>query len=232
MLPDDRSIHFSTELMFKPKKFSKQELQQLYFELTQIPGTNYDNSQFGGQALARFYTKKPPRTQSMLVVLPDRIALIEEWAAIPLSDFNAKVKTVANKVLSMGVEEFVAQTVTLRSTFSPVHSENSCEFILERICQQGTLPGEHFGRPIGVGGIRFALPETPDHPGMITISIESFHQDPREIYVELKGVYGKLHVTEDSLNELTSTITSCRSFIQDRIRPYLDTFDQTPFGEN
>jgi len=231
MLPDDRSIHFSTELMFKPRKFTKQELQKFYFDLTQLPGLNYDNSEFGGQALARFYIKTPPRSQSMLVVLPDRIALLEEWAAIPLVDFNSKVTTVAGEALSMGVEEFTAQTVTLRSTFSPVHSENSFEFIIERLCQQGTLPGQHFGRPIGVGGIRFALPETPDHPGAITISIESFHQEPREILVELKAVYANLHVTGDSLDELRTAITSCRTFIQERIRPYLDSFDQTPSEE-
>jgi hypothetical protein len=231
MLPDDRSIHFSTELMFKPRKFTKQELQKFYFDLTQVSGLNYDNSQFGGQALAQFYTKTPPKTQSMLIVLPDRVALLEEWAAIPLTDFNAKVKSVAEEVLELGVEGFTAQTVTLRSTFSPVHSDNSCQFILERICQQGSLPGQHFARPIGVGGIRFALPETPEHPGSITVSIESFHQDPREILVDLKAAYRNLQIAQDSLDELTTTIIACRSFMQDRIRPYLETFDHAPSGE-
>ena len=48
-----------------------------------------------------------------------------------LKDF---IERLAEEALKMGVDQFVAQTVTLRSTFSPIHSENSCQFILERIC--------------------------------------------------------------------------------------------------
>ena len=56
MQSEDRPIHFSTELVFDKREFDKAELQQLYFDLTQSPDVDYDNSQFGQVPLARFAT--------------------------------------------------------------------------------------------------------------------------------------------------------------------------------
>jgi len=225
MQAEDRVIHFSTELIHAPLQHKVSALQKLYYELSQTRAA-YDSSDFSTPPQCRFYSRRPGKTQSVLVFLPDRVALVEEWADIPLSDFLEKVREVARRTLSsLNIPQFAAQTATVRSTFALTHFTDARVFLMDHACQQANRINPHFGRPIAVSGLRFVLPETPDHHGTLHVIIESFRHNFREVFVEAKGIYGNQNMDAELIENAAVNIQRVRSFIIDRVFPYLNQYD-------
>ena len=226
MQSEDRLIHFSSELIHAPRQHARTALQKLYYELSQTRHGAYDNTDFSQPTHARFHTRRGAKAQSAALFLPDRVVLIEEWVEMALSDFSDRVCTVAERALSeLGVENFVAQTATLRSTFALTHYGDAREFLMERVCGQSGLIDPHFRRPIATGGLRFALPEGPDHAGNLNVIIESYRNSASEVFVEVKGIFAKRNVDAENLEKLREPISLCREFITDSVFPFLNQYD-------
>jgi hypothetical protein len=225
MQSEDRLIHFSTELLYPPVRHKVPVLQRLYYELSQTRAA-YDSSEFSTPPQFKFYSRRPANAQSLALFLPDRLVLIEEWADLALSDFLEKVKEVGGRTLScLGIPLFVAQTATLRSTFALTHFEDARAFLLDHACGQVNRITPHFQRPIAVGGLRFVLPETPEHPGTFHVVIESFKHSVKEVFVEVKGIFGNLRLDTETLGEAVENIRAVRAFICERVFPYLNQYD-------
>lgn len=225
MQAEDRLIHFSTELIHAPVQHKVAALQKLYYDLSQTR-TAYDSTDFSTPPQYKFYSRRPGNAQSVVVFLPDRIVLIEEWADIVLSDFIEKVREVGGRCLmTLGIPLFPAQTVTLRSTFALTHFEDARMFLLDHACQQSQRITPFFQRPIAVGGLRFVLPDVPDHPNTLHVIIESFRHSVKEVFVEVKGVFGNARIGVETLDKTVENIREVRSFITERIFPYLNQFD-------
>ena len=226
MQSEDRVIHFGVELLHKPTKHKKDVLQKLYFDLSQTRNGGYDSTDFTHPMRPRFYSKRGKRSQSVAIFLPDRVLLVEEWADIPMSDFLDRIEAVASRVLEMdGVAPFVAHTATIRSTFALTHFDDARIFLLEQVCQQAGKIAPHFQRPVAVGGLRFTLPETDEYPGNVQVTIESFRQSRDEVYVEAKGIFTREKIASGELNIVLDHVRGIRSFITDRVFPYLDQYD-------
>lgn len=226
MQSEDRPIHFSTELIYPPRDISKADLQKFYYELTQRPGLDYDSSQFGKNPLARFVTKRGPKAQSAVVVVPDRIAIAEEWVDIAMSDFLHKVSGVGTQVkLDLGIKDFSAQTVVIRTTFGLSHFDDGRVFLIDHLCQQEGKIGPFFGRPITSAGLRFVLPATDQHQGTLYLIIEPFRESARELFVEVKGVFAGQHTPLATDTDWEANIRLCREFISNHLYPYLNQFD-------
>jgi len=225
MHSEDRPIHFSTELIHPPLQHKVPVLQKLYYELSQSRAA-YDSTDFSAPTQYRFYTRRGPSTQSLAIFLPDRLVLVEEWAQITATEFCDKVREVAVRAMAqLNVPFFAAQTVTVRSTFSLTHFADARVFLLDHACGQVERIGPHFRRPVSVGGLRFVLPETPEHRGTLHIIIESFRHNIREIFVEVKGVFGSQRIDSASLEMGLQNIHDVRDFITGNIFPYLNQFD-------
>ena len=231
MQSEDRPIHFATELLHRPIQRDVARLQKLYFELSQRGSAGYDSTDFSHPVQSRFHSKRGTKSQSLALFLPDRLVLIEEWTDIPLASFLEKVRVVAlNAMEALEIPQFVAQTATVRSTFALTHFDDTRVFLLDNACAQSNRIGPHFQRPVSVGGLRFVLPETPDHPGMLHVTIESFRQSVKEVFVEVKGVFGNQQLTTEDLDAAVENVRTVRHFITDNVFPYLDQFD-TPREE-
>ena len=225
MQPEDRLIHFSTELLHKPVQHKVPALQKLYYELSQDRRVSYDSSDFSMPPQYRFYSRRG-KAQSVAVFLPDRVALVEEWADMPLTDFLERVREMLPRVLTgLGIPAFVTQTATLRSTFALTHFRDARVFLMDHVCEQKDRIGQYFGRPIAVGGLRFVLPETPDNRGTLHVTIESFRHSMGEVFVEVKGVFGKLHIDTENVAQAVEHIALAREFIRGHVYPYLDQYD-------
>lgn len=227
MQGEDRVIHFSTELIHPPLQHRKPVLQKLYFELSQTRA-GYDGIDLTAPPQFRFYSRRGDKAQSIALFLPDRMVLIEEWADIPMATFVERVREVVTQ--SFGVLKFpaiTAHTVTVRSTFALTHFDDARVFLLDHACGQTDRIGPHFQRPVAVGGLRFVLPETPDHPGTLHIAIESFRYNQAEVFVEVKGVFGNQRVEPDALGPLAMNIQLVRNFIINHVFPYLNQYDTT-----
>jgi hypothetical protein len=226
MQSEDRVIHFGVELLHKPIKHKKDVLQKLYFDLSQTHNGGYDSTDFTHPMRPRFYSKQGKRSQSVAMFLPDRVLLVEEWADIPMSSFLERTEAVATRVLEMdGIAPFVAHTATIRSTFALTHFDDARVFLLEQVCNQAGKIGPHFQRPVAVGGLRFTLPETDEYPGNVQITIESFRQSRNEVYVEAKGIFTREKIASGEVDIVVDHIRGIRSFITDRVFPYLNQYD-------
>ena len=231
MQAEDRPIHFSTELIHPPLQQGISTLQKLYFELSQSRTGGYDSTDFTTPGQGRFYSHRGAKTQSVALFLPDRIVVIEEWTDMPLSDFVERVQCVAGQTMRLlGVPFFAAQTATVRSTFALTHFDDAREFLLDRACGQTGKIAPHFERPIAVGGLRFVLPETPEHRGVLNVAIESFKFSRNEVLVEVKGVYGHPRIGPDDFDALAKNIQEVRDFISVNAFAYLNQYDRPEEG--
>lgn len=226
MQSEDRPIHFSVELIHQPAPLKKEALQQLYYDLSQTKA-GYDSTDFTQSVQARFYTRGGTKSQSVCVFLPDRVLLVEEWTEVPLSTFLERVAEVGTRVpAARGVTRFLAHAATIRSTFALTHFSDAREFLLDHVCGQEGLVAPYFRRPVSVGGLRFVLPETNENPGNLHVAIESYRHSQREVFVEVKGIFGRKSLGPNDLDLAVENIKMVRAFITSHIRPYLDQFDR------
>ena len=229
MQSEDRIIHFSLELIHAPVQTKVQALQKLYFDLSQTRLGAYDSTDFTNPQQARFYSRRGKKTQSFALFLPDRIVLVEEWADVPLSDFQERVREVATRALSVcGAKQYVAHTATIRSTFALTHYDDARVFLLDHACAQAGKVGPYFQRPVSVGGLRFVLPETNEHEGALHITIESFRHSRDEVFVEVKGIFARKPVGPDDIEKVLDHLRYTRNFVSDQIFSYLNQFDRAP----
>lgn len=227
MQAEDRVIHFSTELIHPPVQHKKEVLQRLYFELSQTRLAAYDSTDFSNPAQVRFHSKRGKKSQSVAIFMPDRVVLVEEWADMAMNDFLEKVREVGSRALAArGLPCYVVHTATLRSTFALSHCDDARAFIIERCCGQQDKVNPFFQRPIATAGLRFVLPETNEDPGAFYVTAESFRHSRNEVFVEVKGIFGKRQVGAEEINVVLDNIRSVRSFISHRVYPYLNQFDQ------
>ena len=167
MHAEDRTIHFSTELVHAPKKHAPQVLKKLYYDLSQTRFP-YDSSEFSAPPQYKFYSRRGNKTQSVAVFLPDRIVLLEEWTDLSLSDFCEKIQEVARLAMpALGIPQFAVQTATIRSTFALTHFDDARVFLLDHACQQADRIGPHFQRPVAVGGLRFVFARDARESGQL-----------------------------------------------------------------
>lgn len=230
MQREDRVVHFSTELFHPPVARPVPQLQELYYALSKTRA-GYQSTEFVPNKPIRFYSVKAGKSRSNLLFLPDRIVVIEEWPDITVSEFCENVETVGRHVLeTAGPDRFVAQTVLIRSTFALTAHADSRVFMMERVCKlQEQLP--HLGRPIATGGLRFVLPQTPEHRGTLHVHIDSFAAGGNELLAEIRGVYDRQVLASTELGAVSDNIRAVRTFISDNVYAFLRGFDvlEKPF---
>jgi len=226
MQAEDRPIHFSTELIHAPKAIQVSALQRLYFELSQTRHGAYMNTEFAPNAPPRFHSKRGPKAQSMLLFLPDRMMAAEEWVDIAFRDFVDKVEAIITQALStLELGPILAHTATIRTTFALTHHQDARAFLLDRVCQQEGKLDPYFQRPVGVGGLRLVFPATPDYPGALHATIESYQRSRNEVYVEVKGIFTNQRIDVESVSTAAENLHTVRDFISDCVYPYLAQYD-------
>ncbi|MFP4501944.1 MAG: hypothetical protein ACLFTT_13160 [Candidatus Hydrogenedentota bacterium] len=230
MQAEDRPIHFSVELIHGPAPLNKEALQKLYFELSQTKAA-YDSTDFSNPNQARFYSRRGRRAQSVCILLPDRALLVEEWTDVPMSSFLERVSEVGPRLLpARGAKDYLMHSCTIRSTFALTHWDDARAFIVDHVCSQEGRVVFHFRRPLGVGGLRFVLPETNEHPGTLHVAIESFRHSQNEVFVEVKGIFGRRRIAANDVDLVIENIKMVRAFITAHVHPFLNQYD-TPREE-
>ncbi len=222
---EDRPIHFSVELIHPPAMHPRHALQKLYYDLSQTKAA-YDNTDFSQAKQGRFFSRRGPKAQSIVVFLPDRVVIVEEWVDISLATYLDKVQELGRRVMAdLGIARIVAEAITLRTTFALSHFADARIFLLEQVCQQADRILPHFQRPLATGGLRFVFPETPDHAGTLHVLIESYRHSQNEVFVEVKGVFANTSITADNISQVNEHIQLCRRFVTNHVFPFLNQYD-------
>ncbi len=224
MQAEDRVIHFCVEMIHPPAPLKRQVLQQVYFDLSQTR-VAYDSIDLADMAQARFYSRRG-KAQSLIVFLPDRVLMVEEWSDIPLSEFEEKVRVAAPVVLkARGAQQVIIHSATVRSTFALTHYDDARVFLLDNACSLEGHIAPHFKRPIATGGLRLVFPETNEHPGNLHVNIESFRHSTNEMFVEVKAIFGRQPVVSSDVAPIIKNLRETRAFITKRVFPFLQQFD-------
>lgn len=226
MQSEDRVIHWCMEMIHQPVPFKRQALQQLYMELASTRAA-YDSIDMTDPAQAKFHSLRG-KTQSLALFLPDRALLVEEWADIPLSVFEEKIRAAAPRIMqARNVPHIVVHSATVRSTFALTCFNDARVFLLDNACALAGRIEPLFRRPIATGGIRLVFPETAESPGVLHVNIESFRHSTNEVFVEVKGIYGRQIVGPNDSDVLVANVRRTRTFITESVFPFLQQFDTT-----
>lgn len=224
---EDRPIHFSVELIHAPVPIHKETLQRFYSELLGS-SVSYDSIDTTFPMQVRFYSTRGNRSQSILLFLPDRILIIEEWVSITFDEYLHKVTELSPKLFSIRNQMvFLAHTCTIRSTLALTNYDDSKNFILEKfINHSSNIIFDYFGRPVATAGIRLVFPESNETPGIYHLLIESFRHSKKEVFVEIRGIYGRAPVTIQNTHILAEHLKELRYFLTQRVQPFLAKRDE------
>ena len=148
MQSEDRVIHFCVELIHAPAPVKRPVLQKLYFDLSQTRAA-YDSIDLADLMQARFHSRRG-KAQSLVLFLPDRVLMLEEWSDIPLSEFEEKVRVATPIIMqARGVKQVIIHSATVRSTFALTHYTDARVFLLDNACCLEGRIRPHFRRQIG-----------------------------------------------------------------------------------
>lgn len=234
MLGEPRSIYFSTELIHPPIELegNKDSIKDIYHELSRIKGCDYDNIDFEGfPASPPRFTKKQGKTVSICSFARDRILVEEDWADITLDNFSQKIREILDRAFRLlNIKFLVIQSCTVRCLFTPGHSSDSRVFLAEKACGMKDKISPYFKRSAQMFGVRLLFPPLTQTPHSFDIRIESFNQDPRQIFVETKGTFLLIQpITPANVDVAVENMTMTYGFCTDETKNFLNQFD-TPEG--
>ncbi|MDA1264317.1 MAG: hypothetical protein O2816_04475 [Planctomycetota bacterium] len=221
-----RTIALLAELPHPPVEPDARALQQVHNQLFEGGPPPYVSFQPvpGGVVLSN-----PGGRQgvvSQVALLQDRVQFREERTALTPEDFARRVIQVLEAALpSRGVLGVHGCQVTLRSLVNPRHWDDSRALMREGVFGvKDEL--EALGREPGLFGLRFSFPAEQDELPM-DLRIESYHNDPRSLFLELQAVRGPLAVP-DGLEQVAEHIHAAYRFLVDRALPFVARYDLRP----
>jgi hypothetical protein len=165
-----------------------------------------------------------PDAISSVTFQANRMLFREELTGMTVETFGRRVREVAQLVAPLrGVQVFVAQQVTLRSLVNPRRFRDSRECLREGLMGLGDEL-EAFEREPQLFGVRLVFPATPEHPQYYSLRIESFHQDPRSLFLENQGTFTPIVVAR-GLEVVEENVTATYEFLVQRALRFVATFD-------
>jgi hypothetical protein len=230
LIGEPRSIYFSTHLIHPPIKLeeSKDSIKEVYHELSKVGSCDYDNISFEGFPVSppRF-TKQQGRTVSSCFFLSDRILIQEDWTDITLESFSKKIREILDRgfrLLELGF--VIIQTCTVRSLFTPHHSADARVFLAEKACGLEGKIAPYFQRPAQMFGMRLLFPPLKDVPRSFDVRIESFNQDPRQVFVETIGTFHLIQpITPTNVDVALVNMSTTYGFCINDVKNFLNQFD-------
>ncbi|MAF65359.1 MAG: hypothetical protein CMJ84_06840 [Planctomycetes bacterium] len=220
-----RTIAFLCDLLHAAKTPDNQAVQQLHNELFGQGDPPY--SSFAVTPMGPLLTNPAnrPGVVSQVVFLPDRIQFREEYGGLTCDSFAERVRTIATMATERcGVDQILAQQVTIRSLINPRNYADSIEFMKDGLLGVAEEV-ECLGRDPRILGLRLVFPPGEESPTANALRIESFHQDPRSLYVENQGTFRALD-SEGDLREVEENVTETYRFLVDRALRFVGAFDQ------
>lgn len=222
---DPRSIAFITELIHPPVQHNDSALNTVYNGVFKEKGMGYQNFNIiqGGAQISS--TPKKGRISSILLFLPDRLRIQEDFPQFALEDFYRKVLKVVEIFLrSVNLPVFALQHVVIRSLITPKKFKDSLAFLSETICGLKKESMTEFRRPHNFFGMRFVFPQTPEKRNTFTVRIEAYPSDSRSILLENTGVFFT-PIPRGSQAVIRDNILETYRYLSEEICSFLEAFE-------
>jgi hypothetical protein len=234
MLPPDpmsyepRTIAYLSELLYPPIQLRTDVVQGIHNALFQQPEVAYQNFQVAQDGIHLTNTAQSPGAVSSVTFLPDRLVLREELRSTTVEEYATRLVNVATVAFqALGVQSSIAQQFVVRTLVTPPGDEGATAYLARHVLSANESGWSRIGRPVQGLGFRVMLPPHEDHKEAFHLRFESWHADPRSVWIENVGSFTQPTAVEN-LPELSSYLYATYKFLTGRAIPFLASFAQKP----
>lgn len=240
MLYTPRTIALICELFHPPIQPDASPIQRVHNQLYQSGDPLYSSFSVTPAGAVLSNPVNQPGANSFVAFLADRFQFREELSSLTYDDFATRVRSISQHVSrERKIQVFTGQQVTVRTLVNPRSFKDSRAYL-----KNGMFGFDDetdvFGREPQLYGIRMVFPATPENPGSHLIRIESFHNDPRSLFIENTSSYGPILVqgghpgtengAEGGLEQLEANILASYRFVTDQTMRFIGGFDTNGAG--
>lgn len=225
MAYDPRTIAFQAEILHPPLQLRADAVQGIHNSLFRQPNLGYQNFQVAHDGIHLVNLPQSPGQVSAVTFLPDRIVVREELRNNTIEDFATRVVNIASiSFQALALATSLAQQFVVRSLITPRHQRNSREFLTQRLMGTDQDAWGTFGRPLHSVGLRLLFPQSNEHRENYQVRIETWHQDPRSVWIENTGSFAMPTPTEN-LPRLGENLYATYRFLTGPVGDFLARFD-------
>lgn len=219
-----RTIAFSAELLHPPTAPDPAPIQKLHNQMFETGEPLYRSFTVTHQGAVLSNPVTRPGAVSSATFLADRCQFREELTGLTVEEFAARVIEVAEQVAALRqLQLYLQQKITVRTLVNPRSYKDSRTYL-----GQGMFGFsdelEDFGREPQLFGLRMVFPPKADEANAFTLKIESFHNDPRSLFIENVGGFGPV-VAAKGLDPIAGNIASTYDFVVERALAFIARFD-------
>lgn len=219
-----RTIAFLCDLLHPPTSMEPGPIQRIHNKMFEEGTPAYQSFQVTHEGSVLSNPVSGPAANSSVSFLSDRIRFREELGALTYEQFAARVAGVCASACEMkGIQLFTAQQVTIRSLINPRHFSDSRKFLESGVFGFDSQI-ESFDRQPQLYGLRLVFAPEAQRPNAHALRIESFHGDPRSLFVEDQGSFGPV-VVAGGLDAITANVKATYDFLVDRALEFISRFD-------
>jgi len=221
-----RDYGYVVQLEYPPASYTSNALRQLVHELTaafNFTGVQYSNDKQDDVILSapidqshEIYRAGFSRTSIML-----EKGLIQGGSA---EVFSRSVEDVVGKAVKALHLQGFAQRVVIRVLVNPKGTNDSREFIGNRICRFERKHLECFNRPIHAVGLRCFFPPGNENEPEYDIKIETLLRDVSTIFIENTASFPKI-IAADDVKSVVANIATTRNFIYNQVFTFLEQYN-------
>lgn len=230
-----RTIAFLCELFHPPLEPDPAPIQRVHDRMFRSGEPAYSSFAVtpAGAILSNPATR--PGAASQVSFLADRIQFREELSPLTYDEFAARVRRITEEVASLqNIQIFTTQQVTVRTLVNPRNYRDSRAYLKQGMFGFGSEV-DAFEREPQMYGIRLVFPPPPQQvgdapPSAFSLRIESFHNDPRSLYIENQGSFSPLMVAR-GLEAVEQNVLATYRFITERALQFIRCFDAAPATE-
>lgn len=168
--------------------------------------------------------KSRPDEISMVSFLPNRILFREEHTGLTAEEFGQRVSHLVGQACEqLSIQIFTSQQVTIRTLVNPRQFGDSRAYLRHGVLH---VEGEEsdFGREARLLGMRLVFPADRDHPQVYSLRIESYHQDPRSLWIENQGTFPAVFARRGT-EPLRHNVDATYGFLVERALRFVGRFD-------
>jgi hypothetical protein len=222
---DPRTIAYQADILHPPIPLRPDAVQGIHNALFRQPAFAYQNFQVAPDGIHLTNLPQAPGQVSAVTFLPDRMVLREEFRSTTIEDFASRVVNVVRiGFQTLGVPVALAQQFIVRSLIQPRHLRENRETLTQRMLGTDQEAWQGFGRPLHSAGLRLQFAPTQEQRESFHVRIETWHQDPRSVWIENTGSFAQPTVAEN-LPQLGEHLYATYRFMTGPVGEFLSCFD-------
>jgi hypothetical protein len=219
-----RTIAFQSEILHPLVEADPARLQRLHNHLFEAGHPPYSDFSVLQDGVLFSNPASRPGAISSVAISGERLLFREELTAMTVDEFAARVRRMSEQVCELlGIQVLTAHQVTLRTLANPRHFTDSRDFIKSGMFGFSDETDD-FGREPQLLGLRLVFPPSEGEPNAHALRIESFHNDPRSVFLENQASFPPL-LTARGLAGLERNVMEAYEFLLERGLSFVSRFD-------